>query len=95
MLYMPCVPVSIIALTASLRRINAPSFATLRPLVISPMQPFARKTKMAHLGASIYQPDEDYGCTTYPRAVLLEAPLVASPVRQRALQVTRQSCKVE
>jgi hypothetical protein len=59
------------------------------------MQPLARKTKMAHLGASIYQPDEDYGCTTYPRAVLLEAPLVASPVRQRALQFELGSLQIE
>jgi hypothetical protein len=40
---------------------------------------------VAHVGASIYQPDEDHVATTYPRAVLLEAPLVASPVRQRVL----------
>jgi len=57
--------------------------------------PLELTLQVAHVGASIYQPDGDHGFTTYPRAVLLEARLVASLVRQRVLlleggpQVTR------
>jgi hypothetical protein len=48
-------------------------------------QVLCRKLELAQVGAFLYPAKGDDVSTTYPRAVFLEAPQVASPVRQRVL----------